>query len=568
MKKIQEERDMQNKLKNPIIPGFYPDPSICRVGDDFYLACSSFELCPGVPVFHSRDLAHWKQICYAMTPENGFHVEKNSGVGGVMAPTLRYHDGIFYIINTNFSDEGNYIITAKDPAGPWSEPHWLKDVPGIDASLFFDDDGQAYIMGTGDVWDNGVGVKERGIWLAKYDVENFCMLGEPVTIFNSALRVGASPESPHLYHIGEYYYLMIAEGGTEHYHAVMVARSKELFGFYEGNPANPVMTHRHMGFTCPIINVGHADLVELPDGSWYAIMLASRLIEGECKNLGRETFICPVVWERGWPLFSPETGKVEWEYDAPECLPWEEDIFSQKDMQGEHSGTGEMKRPGMETVREDFESEKLDFCWSFWGRPYHDFYKIENSALHLKCVRQSLVEELRPMNFGAEKSEEYDTAFLACRQCSIDTTATCHMRFLPKGQESAGLAVAQAMNHQYHLERAVNQGKQVLRLVLYTADYDVPPYFPGFTSVTHREVVTEIPYGAEKIVLQFRIEGERFTVCYGETKENMKELCVADGARINPEKVGCMTGTMIGMFASGNGEECKNWAEFDWFEMK
>lgn len=556
---------MKNKLKNPIIPGFYPDPSICRVGEDFYLACSSFELCPGIPIFHSKDLAHWEQICYAMTPENGFHVEKNSGVGGVMAPTIRYHEGTFYIINTNFSDDGNYIITAKNPKGPWSEPHWLKDVPGIDASLFFDDDGQAYIMGTGDVWDNGTGVKERGIWLAKYDIENFCMLGGPVTIFNSALRGGASPESPHLYHIGEYYYLMIAEGGTEHYHAVMVARSRELFGFYEGNPANPVMTHRHMGFKSPIINVGHADLVELPDGRWYAVMLASRLINEKCKNLGRETFICPVVWERDWPLFSPETGKVEWEYDAPECLPWEEDISSQNRAQGEN---GERKLPGVGVVREEFDSEKLEFCWSFWGRPYHHFYKIENSALYLKCIRQSLVEELRPMSFEAEKSEEYDTAFLACRQCSIDTAVTCSMKFLPKGQESAGLAVVQAMNHQYHLERAVSRGKQVLRLMLYTADYNVPPYFPGFTSVTHREVIAEVLWEAEEIVLQLRMEGERFAVGYGETKENLKELCVADGARINPEKVGCMTGTMIGLFASGNGEECEDWAEFDWFEME
>ena len=130
---------MKKKLINPIIPGFYPDPSICRVGGDYYLACSSFELCPGVPIFHSRDLAHWEQICYAMTPENGFHMERDSGVGGVMAPTLRYHDGLFYIINANFSDKGNYIVTAEDPAGPWSEPHWLDDVPGIDASLFFDD---------------------------------------------------------------------------------------------------------------------------------------------------------------------------------------------------------------------------------------------------------------------------------------------------------------------------------------------------------------------------------------------------------------------------------------------
>lgn len=566
---------MENKLRNPIIPGFYPDPSICRAGDDYYLACSSFELCPGVPIFHSTDLAHWEQICYAMTPENGFHMERNSGVGGVMAPTIRYHDGLFYIINANFSDKGNYIITAEDPAGPWSEPHWLTDVPGIDASLFFDNDGQAYIMGTGDVWDNGTGVKERGIWLAGYDIKNFRMQGDPVTIFNSALRGGASPESPHLYHIGEYYYLMIAEGGTEHYHAVMVARSKELFGFYEGNPANPVMTHRHMGFKSPIINVGHADFVELPDGSWYAVMLASRLIEGKCKNLGRETFICPVVWEREWPLFSPKTGKVEWEYDAPECLPQRERASERQECGnaavGEGSGRKEVSggsQNSLGLVQEEFDHEKLDFCWSFWGRPYHDFYKIQNSALYLKCIRNSLADDLRPMSFDASKSEDYDTAFLACRQCSIDTTVTCGMKFLPKGSESAGLAVVQAMNHQYHLERAVSQGKQILRLILYTSDYNVPPYFPGFESVTHKEVIAETPWESDEAVLQFQIEGERFTVRFGEAKDRLKELCIADGSLINPEKVGCMTGTMIGMFASGNGEESENSAEFGWFEMK
>ncbi|WP_461186511.1 family 43 glycosylhydrolase, partial [Trueperella pyogenes] len=129
-------------------------------------------------------------------------------------------------------------------------------------------------------------------------IEHFRMVGEPFTIWNSALRGASSPESPHIYHIGAYYYLVIAEGGTEHYHSVAVARSRELFSFYEGNPANPVLTHRHMGFHAPIINVGHADLIDLPDGSWYAVMLASRLIDGACKNLGRETFICPVIWEK------------------------------------------------------------------------------------------------------------------------------------------------------------------------------------------------------------------------------------------------------------------------------
>lgn len=537
---------MEKKLKNPIIPGYYPDPTICRVGDDYYLACSSFEMSPAIPIFHSKDLANWELIGNAMTPENGFHVEKNTLVGGVMAPTLRYHDGLFYIINTNFSDKGNYIITAEDPAGPWSEPHWLTDVPGIDASIFFDDDGQAYIMGTGDVWDNGAGGKERGIWLAKYDMEHFKIAGEPVTIFNSALRVGSSPEAPHLYHIGAYYYLIIAEGGTEHYHAVMVARSKEIFGFYEANPANPVMTHRHMGFTSPIINVGHADLVELPDGSWYAVMLASRLIDKEYKNLGRETFICPVVWEREWPLFSPETGKIEWEYDAPASLPWTIE---------------ETKK-----TTYDFDTEELEPEWVCLGTPYEKFYSIQDSKLSIRCIRQKLVDDLQPMTMDGE-GKNYDryVAMLAQRQCAIHTKIACRMEFMPENDESAGLAIVQAMNHQMHLERAEENGKQVLRLVMYTSDFTCPPYFPGFESETHREILAETEWKEKEIVLEIEMEGEMFTFRYGTSKEEMHVLCTADGGMINPEKVGCMTGTVMGMFASGNGADSENQAEFDWF---
>lgn len=537
---------MTHKIQNPIIPGFYPDPSICRVGDDFYLACSSFELSPGIPVFHSKDLAHWEQICYAIGPENGFVMSRGSMVGGVMAPTIRYHNGLFYILNANFADRGNFIITAEDPAGPWSMPHYMDDVPGIDASIFFDDDGQCYVMGTGNVWDNGAGQMERGIWLAKYDIENYKMAGEPFTIFNSALRVGSAPEAPHLYHIGDYYYLMIAEGGTEHYHAVMVARSKELFAFYEGCPANPVLTHRHMGFRSPLINMGHADFVELADGSWYAVLLGSRLIEGKCKNLGRETFICPVVWERGWPLFSPETGKVELEYDAPASLPWTE-------------------YPPEDTF-DGFEGDELALYWSTWGIPAEGIISVADSRLELSCIHQSLTDELEPM-FGEEKRDDRFVSALLRRQRAIDTTATCQMYFVPDGSESAGLVVMQAMNHQYHLERALSEGRQVVRLLRYTAEYPCPPYFPGFTCHTTCEVVAEADWAEADIVLQIEMKGETFTIRYGSEKDALTTLCVADGSLINPEKVGCMAGTMIGMYASGNGTDSENKAAFDWFEL-
>lgn len=538
---------MNNKLVNPIIPGFYPDPTICRVGGDFYMACSSFEMYPGIPIFHSKDLIHWQQICNAMTIENGFHVEKNGMVGGVMAPTLRYKDGLFYIINTNFSDKGNYIVTAENPAGPWSKPHWLDDVPGIDASFFFDDDGKVYIIGTGDVWDNGAGQMERGIWLAEYDIIHFKMIGQPKTIFNNALRVATSPEAPHLYHVGEYYHLIIAEGGTEHYHSVVSARSKDIFGFYEGNPANPVMTHRHMGFTCPIINVGHADLIELPDGSWYAVMLASRLIEGACKNLGRETFICPVLWERDWPLFSPNTGKVEWEYEAPANLPWTE--YSEKKSYF------------------DFDEQQIDLSWVQWGTPYEKFYDILDSKLYLQCKRQILDESIKPMSLQGAACKESMVSMLAQRQCWIKETVTTQMCFMPKENESAGLAIIQAMNHQMHLERICKEGTQLLRFVVTTAEYEIPPYIPGFTCTNRKTVLAECEWHKTDIVLQIQIDQETFTVKYGETKESLRQLVIADGKLINPERVGCMAGTIIGMYATGNGKESDTKAAFDWFEI-
>ncbi|MBQ7148768.1 MAG: glycoside hydrolase family 43 protein [Pseudobutyrivibrio sp.] len=539
---------MNYKLQNPVIPGYYPDPSIIRVGDDFYLACSSFEMSPGLPIFHSKDLAHWEQIANAIGPENGLHMEKNSGVGGLMAPTLRYNDGTYYIINTNFADKGNYIITAKDPAGPWSEPHWLDDVPGIDASFFFDNDGKCYVMGTGECWDNGAGKMERGIWLAEFDIENFKLKGEPFTIFNSGMRNADSPEAPHLYHIGDYYYLMIAEGGTEHYHSVVVARSKELFSFFEGNPANPVLTHRHMGYRCPITNVGHADWVQLKDGSWYAVFLASRLIDGKSKNLGRETFICPVVWERDWPLFSPETGKVEWSYDGPESL--KEHTFE--------------KQPS----RVDFDSEKLPLNMVSWGNLNENTWSISDSKLTLKCIHQMLADDIRQESFEVNLSDDNYVAFLGERQCAVDCTATCQMSFMPNGQETAGLAIVQAMNHQLHIERALSEGKQVLRAVLVTADYDRPPYFPGFSCTTNRQILGEVAWDSSDIILQLNIKGEDFTIKYGSDENSLQELCKVDGSLINPEKVGCMTGTLIGMFATGNGEDIDNHAEFDWFEIR
>ncbi|HCI73056.1 MAG TPA: glycoside hydrolase family 43 protein [Lachnospiraceae bacterium] len=540
---------MKHVLTNPIIPGFYPDPSICRVGDDFYLVCSSFELCPGIPLFHSKDLANWEQVCYVMTPENGFHVEKNSGVGGVMAPTIRYHKGTFYIINCNFADKGNFIVTAKDPAGPWSQPHWLTDVPGIDASFFFDHHDRCYIMGTGNVWPDGKGGMRQGIWAAEYDIEKFCLVGEPVALWGGAMAGVASPEAPHIYHIGDWYYLLIAEGGTEQYHSATIARSRSVLGPYEGFRGNPVLTVRHMGKRALIQNAGHADLVDLPDGSWYAVFLASRLIGAASKNLGRETYIVPVVWEEEWPLFSPETGKVEWEYPAPESLPW----------------TAYDSAPGMD----DFADGEFGLQWSFWGKPVRPFWSFTHPGISIACLPQKLAEPLQPMSMDAkEHSDRNYAAFLARRRRQPHCRFRAAMQFVPEENESAGIAIVQAMNHQMHLEIANDGGKRVVQLSLYTSEFEVPPYLPGFTSVTNRKVLASREWDGGEVVLEMELEQNAYRFSFGPDEANLTLLCEADGLLINPEKVGCMTGEVLGIFATSNGGESGNQAHFAWTDYQ
>lgn len=538
---------MKHKIRNPIIPGFYPDPSICRVGDDFYLVCSSFELCPGIPLFHSRDLQHWEQLCYIMTPENGFHVEKNCGNGGVMAPTIRYHDGIFYLINCNFGDRGNFIVTAENPAGPWSEPHWLTDVPGIDASIFFDTDGQCHIMGTAQNWPDGKGGLRQGIWAAKYDIENFRMASEPHALWGGAMAGVASPEAPHIYHIGKYYYLLIAEGGTEQYHSATVARSKSVFGPYESCKANPVLTMRHMGQRAAIQNAGHADLIDLPDGSWWAVFLASRLIGGKSKNLGRETFIVPVRWELDWPLFTPDTGRVEREYDFPESLPWTE--------------------IPAKPVREAF-ADGFALDWCFWGRPYETFWETGEDGLTLRCLPQALTDPLQPMSMEVSHSEENFVSCLSRRRLQPNCRFACSLSFSPEGRESAGIAVFQAMNHQLHFQLAREGEETELQLLLFTADYELPPYIPGFSSVTNRQLLAEIPWNEESLVMEMELCDNDYIFRYGKDKTQLRELARADGAAINPEKVGCMVGEMLGLFASANGTKSENRAVFAWAEYE
>lgn len=533
----------ERRLTNPILSGFYPDPSICRVGADFYLVNSSFELFPGLPIFHSRDLVHWRQIGHALDRPSQVYLKANSLTGGLMAPTIRYHNGVFYIINANFCDAGNYLIKAENPAGPWSDPYWLNDITGIDASLFFDEDGRCYITGTGTIPSTG----ERGIYICEFDAEKMEKLSPKQFIWNHALHEAASPEAPHLYKKDGWYYLVIAEGGTEHNHAVTVARSRDLFSWFQGNPANPILTHRHLGQLYPICNAGHADFVETSDGNWYAVLLASRLIDGYYKNLGRETFFVPVEWEKDWPVMSPGTGKIERSYDAPILPPSAVPILPEQ---------------------EHFDHPKLSYEWFFWGTPYYDFWKIENSCLMLRLLPRSLTREVEPLRLDRKKeiTEEDAVSFIGRRQTHIHFDVSCMLTFVPQANhETAGLIVMQAANHHYRLEKTRGE----IRLVLVKNDMSCPPHFPQFRSRTTEEILARAPYFSETIILKLSARGQRYTFYYAEgEQENDFLLAEADGRLINPEIIGCMIGTCLGMFASANGHKSENWAAFDWFNYK
>ncbi len=302
--------------KNPVLNGFYPDPSICRVGEWFYMVNSTFAYYPGIPVFRSRNLAQWKQIGNVLTRESQIPLKNCGHNEGIYAPTIRWHNGIFYVIATNVSGGGNFIVTAEDPKGPWSEPHFLKEADGIDPSLFFDEDGSCYYIGQRENSNGGKYFGDCEIWIQKLNPETFELEGEAHPVLNGFQKNAVWPEGPHLYKRNGYYYIFHAEGGTEQYHCEVVARSRNIFGPYEYARTNPILTHRHLGKKARITCVGHCDLTEDQAGNWYMVVLGCRP-QGEKTFLGRETFLGKVEWEEDWPVVNPGIGLLQDELDLP-----------------------------------------------------------------------------------------------------------------------------------------------------------------------------------------------------------------------------------------------------------
>ncbi|MDV4150351.1 glycoside hydrolase family 43 protein [Clostridium sp. AL.422] len=534
-------------FNNPILSGFYPDPSICRVNDDYYLITSSFAYFPGIPIFHSKDLVNWNQIGHVLDRSSQLKLDGVGISGGIYAPTIRYNDGTFYVISTNIGNGGNFIVTSKNPKGPWSDPYWIEDTPGIDPSLFFDDDGKVYYTGTAQAIDS-VEFHESEIYCQEIDLKTMKLVGKRFGLWRGALKNARYPEGPHLYKINGYYYLIIAEGGTEHFHAVTIARSKNVFGPYEGYEGNPILTHRHLGKKYPISNPGHADLIETQNGEWWMVALASRPYGGYYKNLGRETFLVPVEWEDGWPIISPGTGRIEHTYTAPNLPYYPVETLP---------------------IRDDFNNKTLNFIWNSIRTPKDDFYSLTERPgfLRLKLSPKKLIDILDYDSSNPLYDLNQTPSFIGRRQQHINFEASVKMEFNPRNEfEVAGLALVQNNNFQYRLEYSLFKSKKVIRLIKSISKNEIDNTRNNIIGNVESIVVEEI-FDSNIIYLKICALGQNYSFYYGDSIDNMKLLVNnIDGRILSSDVAGGFVGAYIGMFATSNGHQSSNIADFDWFD--
>lgn len=537
---------------NPIIPGGHPDPSICRVGDDFYIVNSTFEYFPGLPIHHSKDLVNWELIGYGLHREdqatgavNLVDVQQN---GGIHAPTIRYNNGIFYIIVTNVysppaggpAQMVNFIITAKNPAGPWSEPHVIDDAPGIDPDIFFDDNGKVYYVGThavGKPNENGIGE----IWVQELDLNEWKLVGERYSIWRGACG-GCCVEGPHMYKVKGKYYLMVAEGGTSHNHAVMIAASEEISGPFESNPRNPILTSRHLSLNNWVHSTGHADLVELEDGRWYMVALGIRNDKDGTSNMGRETHLMPVTWEPitvsweevtkgNWqpvkydfPVVAPESGRVE-RYTP---LPFKEKVQYYND-----------------AFTDNFDAGKLDYEWNFRRVPQPQTYSLSEKEGFLRLY-------LKPETFKLRSRY----SLMGIRQKESDFEYSAKMIFKPKKENAeAGISIFQQDDNYVNFTVEKKDGGVILKLTVKGRDKDLEIAKQETLKTYKGEIVLKLISKNDTYQYFYSLDGGNNFKHFADTESN---IVICKG----------YIGTNVGTYATSNGNPTKEYADFDWVMYK
>ncbi len=537
-------------FNNPILRGMNPDPSICRVGDDYYMVTSSFGFFPGLPVYHSKDLVNWQLIGHGIDRPSQLKLTNKESLN-LFAATIRYHKGTFYIINTNTGQSStpdrNFVITAKNPAGPWSEAHFISGADRIDPSLFFDDDarpndssGRSKVYYTGNTIPDSVTFdKERNIWTQEIDLKTWQLVGKRVDVVKSAdYWTKLSPaekenkyltffEGPHLLKKDGVYYMLISHGGTDWNHAVSIWKSKSVFGPFEYDPENPIITHRDLPHTNDLVHTGHADLVQTQNNEWWMVLLTSRPYGGEFTNMGRETSLVPVDWSGEWPIVNQKEapGRVLVNQKRPNLPnhPWE-------------------KKP----VRDNFDTPKLDLDWNFMQIPTTNWWSLD-------AVKGDLKINLRPQMIQGG----VNPSFIGRRQTEKNFTASTKLDFTPKtDNETAGMVISRDVSNQFQFVYGLKNGKKTVSLI----KKDVVE--KTLDTIAHKEI------DAKTIYLKMEALEQSFSFFYSTGGVKWQKLGDTQNGSFlsNALGTGRFTGTFVGMYASSNGKKSDNYALFDWFE--
>ncbi len=532
-------------FNNPILAGFYPDPSLVKVGSDYYLVNSTFAYYPGIPIFHSKDLISWEQIGNVLDRPEQLNLDGFGVSRAIFAPAIKYYKGIFYLTCTLVDGGGNFVVTAKNPAGPWSNPVWLPQVNGIDPSLFFDDNGKAYLIYNSDAPDNKPLYEgHRTIRMYDFDYKELKVVGVNKILVNGGVDFSKKPiwiEGPHIYKRNGFYYLIPAEGGTAEDHSQVVFRSKNVDGPFVPWEKNPILTQRNLDPKSknPVTCTGHSALVETDKGDWWAIFLACRPyepFEENYYNTGRETFLAPVKWtDDGWPIINPDYKEVQFSYPVP--------ISPQKKL--------EIPLNGNFTLREDFTKNKLPLYWIFLRTPHEKWFDLSEKPGFLKMKLLT-----------ANVSGTVNPSFVARRQQHQNAVASTSFSFEPKSEnEKAGLIVFHNEEHFYYLCKSKEGNDYVVQLYKSNADKQNN----NMELISSQKLSNEIT--GKNLELKIKVEGKDFSFYYSQKPGEwilLKDKI--DASFLSVKKAWAFVGSVFAMYTKSLGVPSSSSAYFDWFE--
>ncbi|GAB4016535.1 glycoside hydrolase family 43 protein [Spirosoma migulaei] len=527
----------QTTLVNPILTGFYPDPSIVKVGADYYSVHSTFSYFPGLPIMHSRDLKNWKQIGNVINRPSQMEFMGERMTRGLFAPAISYYKGTYYVTCTDIDHDGNFVVTSKNPAGPYSNPVKIPEVKGIDPSIYFDEStDKAYIIYNSDAPDRKpLYSGHRTIRMYAFDYRNLKVVGEEKQLVNGGVDLSKKPvwiEGPHILKHNDWYILYAAEGGTSVNHSQVALRSKDIWGPYVPFEGNPVLTQRNLPADRPnpITSAGHAQFIEGPDGNWYSIFLAVRPYEGDFYNTGREMFIAPLTWVNDWPMIEHGEQAIEYNY---------------KTNIKEVKQKGALPQNGNFAYTMTFD-KGLDLSMLFLRTVDSSSFKTSKAT--------GLTLTLKPETI----SEMGNPSFVGKRQQHLTSTAETEVIFTPKADnEKAGLVIFQDERHFYFVAKSKKEGKGVIQL---------------FKSKDKTlELVTEVPLTSTAARVNFKIqsEGALYSFYYSTDGKNWNLLKdQVDGKFLSTKVANSFIGCVYGLYATSSGEKTENSASFTFLKYK